>query len=131
MANISEIILVAFFGTITFVATVVGINLRDSLCCLLCRSLGRVWSMGQYLSSVTRKNSCTDLWEDPNIGHDIEAVAGLQHAGHQHSPAEDGFIFELQPQRSLPLYFDGAISETDSQEDQGSNATITPITHNN
>ncbi|CBX92015.1 predicted protein [Plenodomus lingam JN3] len=40
----NETTLVICFGIITIIATVAGLHYRDSLCCLMCRSLVGAWS---------------------------------------------------------------------------------------
>ncbi|KAF2846268.1 hypothetical protein T440DRAFT_482634 [Plenodomus tracheiphilus IPT5] len=107
MADNNETTLVICFGIFTLLTTIPGLHYRDSLCCLVCRSLVRAW----YI--------------DPDI--DIEAVAGVQHAGRRRSLNENDLIVELQPRRSLPLYFDGATIVPDRHENTGGVSTTAPL----
>lgn len=97
----NETTLVICFGIITIIATVAGLHYRDSLCCLMCRSLVGAWS-----------TTDTD--------RDIEAVAGLQTTSRHRSQDEDGSSIELEPRRTLPLYFDSTAMGRYSHDDEAS-----------
>ncbi|KAI8934189.1 hypothetical protein NX059_008938 [Plenodomus lindquistii] len=96
MANISNNTLVICFGVLTLLVTVAGLHYRDSLCCMIGRSLVGAWTT------------------DNDV--DIEAMAGLQHTGSRLGIQNDDYAVELQPLRSIPLYLDDVIVDVNSQD---------------
>ncbi|KAF1960224.1 hypothetical protein CC80DRAFT_465931 [Byssothecium circinans] len=83
--------LLVSFGVLTLIVAIAGIHYRDSLFCLLCRSLHRAWTL--------------------DASHDVESTAGIE----LHQRSYNASVIELQPRLSLPLYYDtsreGTISE--------------------
>ncbi|KAF2127326.1 hypothetical protein P153DRAFT_387869 [Dothidotthia symphoricarpi CBS 119687] len=106
MSGSSDTSLVILFGIFTLIATLAGLHYRDSLCCLICRSLLRAWS-------------------DEASHIDVEATAGLRGGLNRIFDSDDEAVIELQPRLSFPVYLDSSTLEIDTDGDPTSSFTVT------
>ncbi|KAF2737294.1 hypothetical protein EJ04DRAFT_431370 [Polyplosphaeria fusca] len=97
----TEAALAILFGIMALLTSVAGLHYRDSLCSIMCRTLYRARYPGIRFDIVTMFSVADQRGDQGDLSIGLDGGLLEQAAG-----TDDEDVIELQPRRTLPLYYD-------------------------